>query len=68
MFISGQDFYERMSGEKHRVVVLFEWRGGRCYDVWVDDEFYATAEHKSGAYEEIVDIIRTFNWSPLRAF
>ena len=58
-----QTFYERYTGEKHTVLArrnrLCEW------EVRVDGEFYATAENGVQAEEEIVDILRHENWTPI---
>lgn len=67
MLVHNQTFYERHTGQPHKIMVTFDHRNGsKCYDVRVDNEFYATAEHRSGAFDEVVDIIKANNWSPLR--
>ena len=67
IYVYSQKFYERHTGQPHEIMITFDYRNKtRCYDVRVDDEFYATAECKAMAYDEVVDIIRTNNWSPLR--
>ena len=66
--IQTQTFYERHTGEKHEVTIDFGWINpvsNGHYEVRVDDEFYATAEHKAQAFDEVVDIIRTNNWTPI---
>lgn len=68
MFVYGQNFYERYDGEAHRVEILFHYTDRRCYTVEVDGEFYSTAENRAEAYDEVVDIIKTMNWSPIKPF
>lgn len=63
MFAYGQNFYERITGIKHRIEVQFHYNNRRVYEVRVDDEFYSTAETRAQAYDEVADIIRSNNWS-----
>ena len=62
MLIHRQPFWEK-SGEKHIITITFE--GRRMYEVRVDEEFYATAEHRLQAFDEVADIARANNWNPL---
>lgn len=66
--IRTQNFYEKYTGEKHEVAINFRWfnsvSNGR-YEVRVDGEFYSTAEHQAQAFDEVVDIIKINNWSPI---
>ena len=66
--IQTQSFYEKYTGIKHEISINFGWispvSNGR-YEVCVDDEFYSTAEHKAQAFEEVIDIIKTNNWTPI---
>ena len=66
MMIHSQNFYERHTGDRHEVQITFECNGRKVYEVRVDGEFYSTAESKVQAFDEVVDIIRYFNWSPLK--
>ena len=66
MLVHHQTFYERYSGIPHIIDIVFA--GRRIYNVLVDDEFYATAEHKLEAYDEAVDIIRNYGWSPINPY
>ncbi len=63
MLIQQQIFYEPYTGVPHIIDIVFA--GKRIYNVLVDDEFYATAEHRLGAFEEVADIIRNYRWSPI---
>lgn len=64
LFIQKQHFFERMTGEGHAVDIYFTAR--KVYEVYVDGEFYATAENLLAAHEEIIDIVTGNNWSPIR--
>ena len=67
MLVHDQKFYERFTGVPHRVEVLFDYRSGRkCYDIYVDTEFWATAESKGEAYDEIEDILKVYHLSPIK--
>lgn len=57
--IATQKVFER-TGESHNISVDYGY--GR-YEISVDDNFYATAEFRREADEEVVDIINTYNWS-----
>lgn len=68
LFISEQTFYERITGIPHKITLWFDWRGRKCYDIHYDGEFYATAEHKCGAYDEMVDIVKTNNLRAIKPY
>ena len=38
------------------------------YDVRVDGDFYSDHDSKAQAFDEIVDIIKTYNWTPIKPF
>ena len=63
ILILTQRFYERFTGEAHEVAVLF--REHSIYEVRVDGEFYATAENKVQAFDEVADIARLNNWTAI---
>ena len=65
LFIQAQEFYERSTGDPHEIVIWFMWIGRKCYEVRVDDEFYASAESRAHAWDRVVDVIRSNNWSPV---
>ena len=64
LLVQAQNFYERGTGEKHEVTVLFADR--RVYEVRIDDEFYATAESRGQAFDEVVDLIKAHNLTSIR--
>ena len=66
ILIQAQNFYERYTGLKHSIAILFTRR--RCYEVRVDDEFYSTAETRGQAFDEVADILSITNWSPINPF
>ena len=70
MLIHRQNFWEKYTGIKHTTEIAFDYRANRkCYDVLIDGEFYATAEHRCGAFDELVDVLRQNpGWSPLNSF
>ena len=59
-----QSIYERFTGIKHIVQILFT--GRRCYEVRFDDEFYATAENMARALDEVVDILAEPGYTTIR--
>lgn len=67
--IQTQHFYERHTGEEHEVTIMFGGinpvSNGR-YQVRVDGEFYSDHRSKLHAFDEVVDIIKINNWSPIR--
>lgn len=66
--IQTQNFYERHTGDRHEVTVVFGHTSPVCrgrYDVRVDGEFYSDHDSKAQAFDEIVDIIKANNWSPI---
>lgn len=63
LLVQAQNFYERVSGVKHQVSILFQKR--RCYIVEVDGEFWSTAETRGEAFDEVVDILKVYRWSPV---
>lgn len=64
--IQTQSFYERHTGEKHEISVLFgnisPVSRGR-YEVRVDGKFYSDHDSKLKAFDEVVDIINAEKWS-----
>ena len=69
--VQTQNFYERHTGDKHEVTVLFGWISPVShghYQVRVDGEFYSDHDSKLHAFDEVVDIIKTNNWSPVKPF
>ena len=66
MNVYRQTFYERHTGVPHKITTDFMAR--RVYEVRVDGEFYATAENRVQAYDEVVDILKTERWTPIRPF
>lgn len=67
--IQTQKFYERYTGEEHEVTILFGHISPVCrgrYEVRLDGEFYTDHDSKAQAFDEIVDILKTTNWSPLK--
>lgn len=67
MLVYSQHFYERYLGARHTLAIVFDYSAGRkCYDIMIDNEFYANTESKCKAYDEIADIIRWFNWTPIK--
>lgn len=67
--VQTQTFFERHTGARHEVSINFGGinpaSNGR-YEVRVDDQFYSTADHKAAAFEEVVDIIKHNNWTPVK--
>ena len=63
MMIYRQRLFERITGISHLITINFESR--RVYEVRFDGEFYSTAENKVKAFEEVVDIIKTFDLRPI---
>lgn len=67
--IMTQTFYKRHTGEKHEVAMNFGWINPAShghYEVLVDGQLYTTAERKAAAFDEIVDIIKINDWTPVR--
>ena len=67
--IHHQNFYEKYTGIKHEVAINFGWINPSShgyYEVRVDDEFYSNHDSKNQAFDEVVDIIKYNNWSPLK--
>ncbi len=56
--ITTQRVFEK-TGESHNISIDYGY--GR-YEINVDDNFYATAETRREADEEVIDIIDTYNW------
>ena len=67
MLIQRQNFWEKTTGIKHTTEIVFDYRSNRkCYDILVDGEFYATAEMRCAAYDELVNVLRQNpTWSPV---
>ena len=69
--IQTQSFYEKHTGDKHEVTIMFGHISpvsrGR-YEVQVDGGFYSDHDSKRQAFDEIVDIIKVNNWTPLKPF
>lgn len=63
MNVYRQSFYEKITGERHEITTNFVSR--RVYEVRVDGDFYATAESRCQAFDEVSDILKTTGWSPL---
>lgn len=61
-----QRFWQRNTGSEF--VVSMMRKGPANYDVKVDDQFYSNHESRAAAYDEIVDIIKAFNLSPIPLF
>lgn len=64
MMIHRQFFYEKYTGQEHEVLIVMPYLR-RCYEVRVDNEFYSDHDSKIQAFDEVVDIIKANNWSPL---
>lgn len=64
IFIQKYIFFERHTGDSHEVIIYFSAR--RVYEVYVDGEFYATAEHLLAAHQKIMDVIQNNDWAPIR--
>ena len=60
--ISTQRFYEKHTGDPHEVTVKFRCRR---YEIHVDGLFYSIHDKKADVYDEIVDIIKIYNWTPI---
>ena len=66
--VQTQHFYERHTGDKHDVTILFGWNSAARrghYTVKVDGEFYSDHESKLSAFYEVVDIIKANNWTSI---
>lgn len=67
--IKTQKFYERFTGAEHEVTILF---GGinpissGHYQVRVDGEFYSNHYSMRQVDDEVLDIIKYNNWTPLK--
>lgn len=67
--IQTQRFYERNTGDSHEITITFGHISPACggkYEVTVDGKFYSDHGTKTKAYDEIVDLIRAQNWTPIR--
>ena len=51
-------YYDKADNE-YEVSITREWRNGIVWVLRVDGDFYSTHEHRSGAEDELVDIIKT---------
>lgn len=63
--IQTQDFYERHTGDRHEITVMFEYTNRKRYEVRVDGEFYSDHDSKAEVFEELIDIIKTNNWAAI---
>lgn len=67
--IQTQKFFERHTGDEHEVTIMFGGINPVCrgyYEVRVDGEFYSNHDSKLQAFDEVVDIIKINNWTPVR--
>lgn len=67
--IQTQLFYEKYTGAEHEVTINFGWISAASkghYEVRVDGEFYSNHDSKRQAFDEVVDIIKYNNWTPLK--
>ena len=62
MLVHDQMFYDIVTGIPHRIEVLFDYRSNRkCYDIYVDTEFWSTADDRGQVYDEIEGILTVYN-------
>lgn len=66
MNVYRQTFYERHTGDPHKITTDFVSR--RVYEVRVDGEFYVTAETRWQAMDEVVHILKCEGWTPVSPF
>ena len=59
------NFWNKNTYERHTVTIRYAYEGCRTYTVFLDDEFYSNHSSYRKALDEIVDIIKTFNWSEI---
>ena len=69
--IQSQRFYERETGVRHYVAIMFDWNTQlktREYTVMVDNKNHSVHDTKSNAFEEVVNIITANNWSSINRY
>lgn len=66
ILVHSQKFFERYTGEEHDISITFEYIGYKSYKVTVDGDFYSNHDSQGQAFDEVEDILKYTNWSPLR--
>ena len=69
MRVAVQNYFERFTGDKHEISITFGHISpvsNGHYEVRVDGDFYSSHDSRHHAYDEIEDIVKINNWSPLK--
>lgn len=59
-----QDFYERTTGDRHQVEIMFSFPGERRYTLTIDGDEIGAYPTEWRALDRVAEILRETGWSP----
>lgn len=71
ILIHSQNFYDRKTGQKHKVEVTFGHISpisNGHYDLRIDDSIHSEHKRKGKAFDAIADVISQNDWTAINPF